>query len=188
MIAIQDTLISEDIIEKKFICDLERCKGACCVAGDMGAPLEKEELNTIESIIDEVIPYMSKSGVDAISLQGLAIIDPADGEPTTPLINDKECAFTVFENDIAYCAFEKAYKDKKTNFQKPISCHLYPVRISKYENYVAVNYHEWEICDPACKLGERLNTPLYKFLKEPLIRKFGAEWYEMLDQAAQINT
>lgn len=186
MIAIENTLVSEDLLEKKFVCDLNACKGECCVAGDSGAPLEKEEIPIMEKIWDKIKPYLPADGVKAIEKQGQYVIDE-DGDYTTPLVKGKHCAFTVFDNGIAKCGIEQAYNDGKINWKKPISCHLYPVRITKHKNYDAVNYHQWHICKPACECGNKLNVPVYKFLKNPLIRKYGKDWYKQLEQADKMQ-
>lgn len=184
MIIIEHTLVSDDLLEQHFVCDLNKCKGACCVGGDMGAPLEKNEISLIEKNLENIKPYMTPEGIRAIETQGLSITDPADNELTTPLINGKECAFTVFKNNIANCAIEMAWKDQKSDFQKPISCHLYPVRVTQYDGFEAVNYHKWDICSPACELGKQLKIPLYAFLEKALTRKYGVEWYMQLKYAA----
>lgn len=186
MIAIENTIVSEHLIEKKFVCDLNACKGECCVAGDAGAPLEEEEISILEDIMDKVAPYLSEAGLAAIEEQGVFVVDD-DGDYTTPLIQGKECAFTVFEKGIAKCGIEKAFNEKKISWKKPISCHLYPVRITKYKDYDAVNFHQWDVCKPACDCGERLNVPVYKFLQEPLKRKYGEAWYKQLELADQIK-
>ena len=184
MLAIGDTLVSEDLIEKHFVCDLHACKGGCCVKGDYGAPLEKKELALLDDNYDKIKPFLSESGIKAIEKQGKYLLYE-ESEWVTPLISGRECAYTVFENGIAKCGIEKAYYAGKTDFKKPVSCHLYPVRINKMKNKVeAVNYDRWSICKPACKLGDSLKVPLYKFLKEPLIRKYGERWYEQLTLAA----
>lgn len=187
MIAIENTLISEDVLEKKFVCDLNACKGACCVAGDSGAPLDKEELAIIDGILDKVKPYMVKKGIKAIDKHGAYVID-GDGDYTTTLVSEgAECAFVFFdENKIAKCAIEQAYIEKKIDWQKPISCHLYPIRISKFKTYDAVNYNKWSVCAPACACGEKLDVPVYKFLKTPLIRKYGKDWYKQLEKSAAL--
>ena len=186
MIAIDKTLISEDLLEKKFVCDLNACKGACCVAGDSGAPLDKDELTLIDSVLEKVKPYMVKKGIAAVQKHGAYVID-GDGDYTTTLVSDgAECAFVFFdETNIAKCAIEKAHSYGRIDWKKPMSCHLYPVRITKHKNYDAVNYNKWDICKPACKCGEKLDVPVYKFLKEPLIRKYGKEWFKQLEQSAQ---
>lgn len=187
MIAIDKTLISEDLLEKKFVCDLTACKGACCVAGDSGAPLEKEELQILDEILDKVKPYMVKKGLKAIEKYGPYVID-GDGDNTTTLVSPgAECAFVFFdENKIAKCAIEQAYYDGKITWKKPISCHLYPVRITKHKEYDALNYDKWDVCKPACECGKKLDLPVYKFLKEPLIRKYGKEWFAQLEKSAKL--
>jgi hypothetical protein len=187
MIAIDNTLISEDILEKKFVCDLNACKGACCVAGDSGAPLDKDELEILDKIYPLVKPYMVPKGIKAVEKKGSYVID-SDGDHTTTLVSaGAECAFVFFdENKIAKCAIEKAWLEKKIDWQKPISCHLYPIRISKYKTYEAVNYSKWNVCKPACACGEKLDVPVYKFLKQPLIRKYGKDWFKQLEKSAQL--
>jgi hypothetical protein len=184
MLQIENTLISLDLIEKKFCCHLEKCMGACCVKGDSGAPLSEEEVKIIPQIIENIKPYLRREGVEAIEKQGTHIIDRED-EPVTPLINGEECAYTVFEKGIAKCGIEKAYNEGVTDFRKPVSCHLYPVRVRKYEKFLAVNYEKWEICVPALKYGEKVGVPIYEFVKEALIRKFGEEWFAQLQLAAE---
>ena len=187
MIAIDNTIVSEHLLEKKFVCDLNACKGECCVAGDSGAPLEFEEIAIMEEIVDKVKPYLPKDGVKAIEKQGVCVID-SDGDYTTPLVKGKHCAFTIFDTaGIAKCGIEQAYYDGKIKWKKPISCHLYPVRISKFKDYEAVNYSKWDICEPACACGAKLDVPVYKFLKEPLIRKYGKDWYKQLELADKMR-
>lgn len=194
MIAIDNTIVSEHLLEKKFVCDLNACKGECCVAGDSGAPLELEEISIMEDLLDKVKPYLPKDGLKAIEKQGVFVIDE-DGDYTTPLVKGKHCAFTYFENDgstslttgIAKCAIEKAYYAGDITWKKPVSCHLYPVRITKYKDYDAVNFHSWEVCKPACECGAKLDVPVYKFLREPLIRKYGEDWYKQLEFADKIK-
>lgn len=182
MIKIDNTLITDDLQSSFFVCDLSRCKGACCVEGDLGAPLEEEELPVMEAVYPEVAPYLSQAGRKAIEEQGTYIKD-YEGDFSTPTIDGKECAYAIYDgNNVLKCGIEVAYNHGKTNFQKPISCHLYPVRITSYKEYDAVNYDRWHICDPACTLGRSLKIPLYKFLKIPLIRKYGASWYRKLER------
>lgn len=187
MLAVENILISENVLEKKFVCDLNACKGECCVAGDSGAPLEKEELQIIDDILPKVKPYLRKKGLAAIKKNGPYVVD-GDGDYTTTLVSEgAECAFVIFdENNIAKCAIEQAYYDNKVDWKKPISCHLYPIRVSQLKNYTALNYHHWNICKPACECGKKLDVPVYKFLKEPLIRKFGEKWYKTLLQNAEL--
>lgn len=181
MIAIGKTLISDDLLDKKFVCDLNACKGECCVAGDSGAPLDKEELPLLEEVFPKVKPYMTKKGIKVVEKNGPWVKD-SDGDYTTTLVSEgAECAFVFFdENKIAKCAIEAAYNDKKVNWRKPISCYLYPVRIDKHKTYDAVNYHRWNICKPACECGTKLNVPVFMFLKEPLTVKYGKEWFNEL--------
>ncbi|MDQ3045912.1 MAG: DUF3109 family protein [Bacteroidota bacterium] len=186
MIAIDNTIVSEHLLEKKFVCDLNACKGECCVAGDSGAPLDLEEIAIMEDILDVVLPYLPKEGQKAIKKQGVFVIDD-DGDYTTPLVKGAHCAFTIFDNGTAKCGIEQAFYDGKVSWKKPISCHLYPVRITKYKDYDAVNYHKWEVCKPACECGAKLDVPVYKFLREPLIRKYGEAWYKQLELAKDLK-
>jgi hypothetical protein len=186
MIEIGKTLISTELLEEHFVCDLNKCKGECCIAGDYGAPLDKSELKEIDKYYPIVKPLLQKKGIKSIEEQGLYVKDD-EGEWGTPLINEnEECAYTIFEDGIAKCAFEKAYYDGQIPWKKPISCHLYPVRIKKLKNYDALNYDRWDVCAPACKLGKSLKVPVYQFLKESLTRKYGEEWYNELTLAAEM--
>ena len=186
MIQIDDKIISFDVFEKKFVCDLSTCKGACCVEGDAGAPLTNKELDVLPYIYDQVKPYMRTEGIVEIEKQGFFVVD-GDGDNTTPLVNNKECAFVVFdENEMARCTIEQAYNDGKIDFKKPISCHLFPIRIKEYRDFDAVNYEAINICKPACDCGEQLQVPVYSFLKEPLIRLYGEEWYGKLIEASRL--
>ena len=184
MIAIDNTLISEDIIQKKFVCDLNACKGACCVQGESGAPLDEKETKILETVFPKVKPYMVEKGIKAVEKQGKFIID-SDGDFVTPLVGkEKECAYVFFDDSgVAKCAIEQAWLEKKIDWQKPISCHLYPVRITHYKNYDAVNYHKWKVCKPACECGEKLSVPIYKFVKTALIRKYGDKWFKKLEKS-----
>jgi hypothetical protein len=178
MIAIDDKLVSEDLLKIHFVCDLEACKGACCVEGDAGAPLDADELATLDAIYPQVAPYLSEASNLAIAEEGRYVTDER-GHHTTPLVGGQECAYVVFKDSKALCGIEMAWKDGKIGFQKPISCHLYPVRLKdmKVMEMTAINYDRWHICAPACKMGVALKVPLYKFLKAPLTRKFGEEFY-----------
>ncbi len=184
MFVIDETLVSEDLKTVYFSCDLSQCHGDCCVEGDAGAPLEEEEISVLEDIIDDIKPYMSEKGRAVIEQSGVFDYD-AEGEYVTPLVNDRECAFVVFENGISFCAIEKAWQEGKISFQKPISCHLYPVRLTPLRTHTAVNYDRWEICQAALLKGKRDKMPLYKYLKTPLIRRFGETWYEQLKRAIE---
>jgi hypothetical protein len=188
MIVIGKTVLSDDVVDNYFLCDLNKCKGGCCVEGDLGAPLEQDELPVFDEIYDKIKPYLSEESIKAIEQQGKYVYDE-DGEYSTPTINGKECAYAVYdERGILKCGIEKAYEDGKTNFRKPISCHLYPIRVTKYDSYHALNYDRWEICLPACELGRKTKLPLYKFLKDALIRKFGEEWYQKLCNTIEHTT
>ncbi len=183
MILIENKLISEDLLDKHFVCDLAACKGACCVEGESGAPLEEEELSILDDIFEDVKAFLPVEGAQAIIDQGKYIQDN-DGDWVTPLRDGKECAYTVFdENGVAGCGIEKAYFAGKVEFRKPISCHLYPIRTKKLSEHEALNYHEWPICKPACECGSKLKMPIYKFCKDSIIRKYGEAFYEQLEFA-----
>jgi len=182
MVQIENKIVSLDVFEKKFVCDLSACKGVCCVDGDAGAPLDSDELNILDDIFEKVKPYMRQEGIEAIQQQGLYVID-SDGDNTTTLVNNNECSFVVFDDrGIAKCSIEQAYNDGNIEFKKPISCHLFPIRIKKYRDFDAVNYEEIDICKPACDCGQKLEVAVYRFLKEPLIRYYGKSWYEALSR------
>jgi len=185
MLQIDNKLVSTDIIQKKFFCDLDKCKGACCIHGDSGAPFTTEELTQLTEAYPVIETYLSDQSKKSISEQGLYVID-SDGDSVTPLNNNQECSYVVFDNGIAKCAIEMAYFDKKITFRKPVSCHLYPIRIQKYRDFDAVNYHQWEICKPALSYGQQMDTPIYKFLKDSIIRMYGNEFYIQLDIANQL--
>ena len=185
MLQIDKALVSLDVLEKEFVCELGACKGKCCVEGDSGAPLEDEETKILEEIFPVIIKYMTLQGLKAVKKQGKWIID-SDGDKVTPLVKNSECAYTYKgKNKIVYCAIEKAFIEKEINFQKPISCHLYPIRITKYKEFEAVNYERNRLCIPARINGEKLGVELYKYVKAPLIRKYGSEWYKELEIAAK---
>lgn len=183
MFQLKKTIVSEDIIEKDFVCNLNACKGECCIAGEAGAPLEEDEVKIMQEIYNEVKPFLRPEGIAAIEAQGTSIV--RNGELETPLVKGAECAYVTFnDKGWASCGIEDAYNAGKIDWQKPISCHLYPVRIQKYSSFTAVNYHRWPICDDACTLGQELKVPVYKFTKNALIRKFGEEWYAELEKTA----
>lgn len=180
MLIVQNTIVSDDLAECCFACDLCCCKGQCCVEGDCGAPLLKKEIPDLERILPDVLPYMTEAGRTVVDRTGVWTYDNA-WEPCTPLVNNRECAFVAWGDDgTAFCAIEQAFLDGKVDFRKPVSCHLYPVRVDDYEEFTAVNYHQWEVCSSARKRGAETGVPLYQYLKEPLIRRFGQEWYEEL--------
>ena len=183
MIAIGDTIVSFDVFNEQFLCDIASCKGACCIEGDSGAPLSLEEVAILEDILPQVWDDLSEASKKVIETQGVAYAD-VEGEMVTSIVNGRECVFTYQENGVCNCAIEKAYNEGKISFQKPVSCHLYPIRVQKYKQFTAVNYHKWSICQDACVLGKRQKLRLYQFAKAPLIRKFGKEWYDELVQVA----
>lgn len=185
MILHGESLISEDVINARFICDIEKCKGACCIEGDRGAPLEAAEIEKISEDYDQIQEYLSEDGKILISHIGFYEEDP-DGGHTTTCLPDGRCSFVIKDADgILSCGIENAYRDGKTDFRKPISCHLYPIRVSQYAHYHALNYHQWDVCKAACSLGEKEGVRVYEFLKDALIRKFGEQWYTELQELAQ---
>jgi hypothetical protein len=184
MFQLGKTIVSENIIDKDFVCNLSACKGACCVDGDAGAPLEKEETKILEEIYPIVKPFLRQEGIDVIEKEGTWITSDF-GELETPLINGADCAYVIFdENKTALCAIEEAYNQGVIDWKKPVSCHLYPIRVREYSEFSAVNYDKWEICDDACSLGKELQVPVYKFVKQALVRKFGEDWYAELEIVA----
>ena len=180
MIIIQQTLVSEDILDKEFVCNLNACHGACCVEGDEGAFVDKNERKLLEKVYPAVKPYLTKDGIKAIEQQGYYITND-EGVLKTPLMKNGPCAYTIWEKGIALCGIEKAYNDKKIKWQKPVSCHLYPIRITKVGEFDALNYERWSICKPACKNGKELGVPVFRFVKSALRRKYGKEYYEALE-------
>ena len=182
MIIIGDTLISEELVTSRFRCNLRHCSGQCCVEGDAGAPLEKSEIEEIAAGLNEIKPFMEEKGLASLRTENFYTRDLFGGLVTS-LNEGKECLFTVFKNGIAFCAIEKAWEAGKITFQKPISCHLYPVRISKYDDFEAVNVHRWHVC--ASAWADESTELLYQYLKAPLIRKYGAEWYDQLEAAVK---
>lgn len=186
LIAIDNILVSDEVLEKKFICNLKKCKGACCKAGDFGAPLNQEEVDIVHEIYPKIKGYLTKEGIKRIEESGLTKKYRKDQFVGTNLLDDGSCVFlNTNELGILECMFEKSFNEGNSNFKKPISCHLYPIRVIENPEVqlTAVNYDEWEICAPACELGEKENVPLYQFLKEALIRKFGQSFYEQLHGA-----
>jgi hypothetical protein len=181
MIVVENTIISDIITEKHFCCDITKCQGACCIEGDAGAPLESKEVDYLISHFEKIKPYMTVSAVSVVEDSGVFDYD-SEGNYVTPLLNNKECVFLYYEDKIAKCCIEKAFFEKKINFQKPVSCHLYPIRITEYTEFKAINYHQWHICDAAIPNGKKTNLLIYQFLKEPLIRKFGKKWYKKLEK------
>lgn len=183
MIEIQDVLVHEDLIRENFVCNLNKCKGICCVEGDSGAPLDVSETAILKDIYPKIKHLLSEKGIKAIEEQGEYVTD-VDGDLTTTCVDgNKECAYVLFENGITKCGIEKAYELGLVDWQKPISCHLYPIRITKYPEFEVLNYDRWHICHDACTFGRELKVPVYQFLKTPLIRKYGAEWYQELENS-----
>ena len=165
IIQVGDVLVSPDIITEKFCCDLDKCKGECCVEGDAGAPLTMDEIAGIEDALDIVWN---------------------DGDLVTSIVNGKDCVFTCYENGCCLCALERAYRGGKTKFIKPISCALYPIREKRFAGgLVGLNYNRWDVCRPAVEKGRELGLPVYKFLEGPLVRRFGKEWYQELCEIAK---
>lgn len=186
IIDIDDKLLSSDLFTECFCCDYETCGGVCCVHGDSGAPVSESEKQIIEKNLAEIIPYMQPAGKKAIEQQGVAVID-IDGDLVTPLINGEECAYSVYDNNFnCFCSIERAYMDKKIDFRKPISCHLYPIRVKKTDKNTMLNYDRWSICQCARDKGNRNQMPVYKFLKEPLVRCFGNDFYNKIEEIAEI--
>lgn len=185
MILIDNTCISDDIAEKFFVCNLDKCKGACCVEGDMGAPLEGDEPAILDQIYNDIKPYLSPEGIRVIEQKGGYESDGTGGFVTTT-VGGRECVYATWnDRGILKCGIEEAYNAGKVDWKKPISCHLYPIRVTKYESFHALNYDRWPICSPACGFGEQLNVPIYKFVREALIRAYGGEWYNRLTQAIE---
>lgn len=186
MIQIDDTIISTDLFDTRFCCDLSVCKGECCVEGDSGAPLERAELAKLEEVLPVVWDDLSEKSKAVIERQGVSYVD-VEGDLVTSIVGQGECVFSRFEEDgTCICAIEKAYREGRVGFYKPISCHLYPVRLETLRNgTVALNVHRWKVCRCAFAKGQEENVPLYVFLKEPLIRRFGKEWYEKVEIAAE---
>ena len=184
MFQLGKTIVSEDILEKDFVCNLSACKGACCVDGDAGAPLSEEETKILAEIYPKVKPFLRKEGIEAIERLGTSVIG-TDGTLETTLIDEKDCAYVIFDGQTALCGIEQAYNQGEVSWKKPVSCHLYPIRVKDFTEFAAVNYDRWDICDDACTLGKELQVPIYIFVKEALIRKFGEDWYSELEKVAE---
>ena len=185
LVEIGNKIVSTDIFSEQFTCDLNKCKGACCVKGNGGAPLNENEVDKIQNNIEKIKPYMSKSGIETVNREGVYYLDEED-TPATKLIDKKECCFGYCDEDeIAKCSIETAYKAGDINFNKPESCHLYPIRTKEFNEFTAINYETWDICSPACSLGKSLKVPVYQFLKEPIIRVFGSSFFEELTKVDQ---
>ncbi|WP_302151218.1 DUF3109 family protein [uncultured Alistipes sp.] len=186
MIEIDEKIVSADLLRECFACDLSQCRGICCVEGNAGAPLEADEVDILEREYEAYRPYMTAEGIEAVERQGFMVVD-ADGDYTTPLVNDAECAYARNENGVTLCAIEKAWLEGKTPFRKPISCHLYPIRLVHFSNgSIGLNYHRWSVCEPARRCGRKLGIPVYRALREPIIRRFGEEFYRALEAADEL--
>ena len=183
MLVHENTLVSLDVLEKDFVCNLSACKGICCVEGESGAPLERSEINEIADNLEKIKPFMDEKALKLLDKKGFYERD-SDGDLVTNCLNGKACIFATAEEGVYKCAIENAYRAGISSFQKPVSCHLYPIRVSKVGENEAVNFSKWEICNPACELGASLKVPVYRFLKDGLVRKFGIEWYEGLEEIA----
>lgn len=184
VVEIGRTIISRDIFQEYFICDLLKCKGACCIEGESGAPLTDPEVNSIVEAFPTFKKHLPENHIREIEKQSFSIIDK-DGDLVTPLVNEKQCAYSFFdENGVLKCAIEKAYFEDNSKFRKPVSCHLFPIRITEYKRFDAVNYEKADICKPGRKCGKKQKLRLYQFLKEPLIRKYGSDWYKEIEIAA----
>ena len=186
IIQVGNVLMSPEIITERFCCDLDKCHGQCCVEGDAGAPVTIEEVAEIEKALDEVWSDLSASAQTVVDKQGVAYID-SEGDLVPSIVAGKDCVFTCYQQGVCLCALEKAYRAGKSRFCKPISCALYPIREQKLSNgMVALNYNRWIVCAEAVRKGQELDLPLYQFLKQPLIRRFGEQWYEDLEKTAQL--
>ncbi len=185
MFQLKNTIVSEDILDEQFACNLSLCKGQCCIEGEAGAPVEDAEREILDAIFPLIKDLLTPEGVKAIEEQGTYTTN-IRGEHETTLIDGEACAYSIIdEQGIAGCGIEKAYIEKRIDFRKPISCHLYPVRVTEYKTLTAVNYHVWDICSAACTLGKERKIPVYRFTRDALIRKFGQEWYDELDKMAR---
>jgi hypothetical protein len=184
MLQIGKTIVSLDILEQEFCCDLHQCRGACCVEGDSGAPVTLEEVKQIKELYTQFEEYLSERNRAEIKKQGFSITD-ADGDLVTPLINNNECVYSFTDDEgITNCAIEKAFFEKGSSFRKPVSCHLFPIRITEYKRFDAINYEKLVICKSGRICGTNKKVPLWQYLKEPLTCKYGKKWYHDLETAA----
>ena len=185
MLQVGDVVVSFDVLKEKFLCDLSACHGACCIEGDAGAPLELDEVAQIEEVLPLIWDELSPEAREIIDKQGVAYVD-REGDLVTSIVGGKDCVFTCYDGrGCCYCAIERAFREGKTKFMKPVSCHLYPIRVKDFGTFKGVNYNRWDVCKAAVLLGQKEDLPVYKFLREPLIRKFGAEWYAELETAVE---
>lgn len=185
MLQIQNALVSLDVIEKFFVCNLDKCLGECCIEGDAGAPITEQEYAQLKEILPEVYADLLPAARQRIDEAGVAYVDE-EGDLVTQIVEGRNCVFTCYgDGGMCMCAIEKAYREGRIDFYKPISCHLYPLRLTDYPSFTAVNYHSWKICKAAEVLGRAKGVRVYQFLKEPLIRRFGKEWYDELVLACE---
>lgn len=181
MLQIKDVIVSFDVLTESFSCDLAHCKGECCIEGDAGAPVTPDEIAQIEELLPTIWEDLSIEARKVINSQGVAYTDP-EGELVTSIVNGKDCVFTCYGDDgCCYCAIEKAYRNGLCKFKKPVSCHLYPIRVKRIGDYYGLNYDRWDVCRAAVLKGRKDGIPIYKYLKEPLVRRFGQEWYDELE-------
>lgn len=187
MIQIGDQIVSLDILEKEFCCDITKCKGCCCIEGDAGAPLLDSEVDEYQKVLLKILPYLPEKNQQVLKEKGVFYYDE-EHEKVTMLVDNAECAFAEHDGDTLFCGIEHAYRDGKINIQKPISCHLYPIRCRQYRDFEVLNYEQWAICSDAICKGQAEKIKIYQFLKEPLVRKYGEEWYnELVEIAKQWN-
>jgi Protein of unknown function (DUF3109). len=180
MVQVGDVIVSFDVLREKFSCDLDACRGACCIEGDAGAPVTLDEIAEIESLLPDIEDDLTPEARAIIARQGVAYTDPT-GDLVTSIVGGKDCVFGMKKGGMTLCAIEKAWREGSTSFQKPVSCHLYPIRVSHFGQYYALNYNRWDICKAAVIKGEKDGIPVYRFLREPLIRRFGQAWYDELE-------
>ena len=187
MLIVGNVLVSEELIDKCFCCDLSQCKGACCVDGDLGAPVAPDEVAELEEYYPDFQKYMTEEGVAVVENGGTFVFNGGDSFDTPLVESNDACAFAFYEDGVAKCAIEKCFLDGDIPFRKPISCYLYPIRVSRVGDYEALNYDHWSICKTAVENGERQHLPVYQFLREPLIDKYGAEWYAELEELVRLR-
>jgi hypothetical protein len=183
MIEIDGKIVSTDIITERFLCDLGRCKGICCVEGNAGAPLEEDEARILAAEYPNYRPFLTGEGRAEIERQGFAVVDE-DGDLVTPLVGDAECAYSYNEGGVTLCAVERAWKEGLTPFRKPISCHLYPIRVMRFgDGSLGLNYHRWAVCESARELGRAKGVPMFRMLEEAIVRRFGPDFFHALEAA-----
>lgn len=186
MIEIDGNIVSEDILTEYFACDITKCHGECCVEGNAGAPLDVDEVDILDEEYENYRPYMTEEGIASVEKNGFMVIDE-DGDYTTPLVNDRECAYSYKDGEVTLCAIEKAYNEGKCSFRKPISCHLYPIRLVRFSNGMyGLNYHRWDVCQSACQMGRKFRIPVYKAVKDAIIARFGEDFYNKLEVASDL--